>query len=125
MKILLSIKSQYVDKIASGEKRYEFRKVNFRRKDISSIIVYSSGRQKKIVGEIKFKKVLHDTPEKIWKLTQYEAGLSWESFMDYYKGKDKAYAIVIEEFIPYNNAISLDEKYPGKRAPQSFLYIDE
>lgn len=47
MKILLSIKSQYVDKIASGEKRYEFRKVNFRRKDISSIIVYSSGRQKK------------------------------------------------------------------------------
>lgn len=48
MKILLSIKSQYVEKIASGEKRYEYRKVKFRCKDISSIIVYSSGIQKKL-----------------------------------------------------------------------------
>lgn len=125
MKILLSIKSQYVEKIASGEKRYEYRKVCFRCKDISSIIVYSSGLQKKIVGEIKFKKILQDTPENIWKLTKNEAGLSWESFMEYYKGKNQAYAIVIEEFIPYNKAIPIEEKYPGKKAPQSFLYIDE
>lgn len=45
--------------------------------------------------------------------------------MEYYKGKKQAYAIVIEEFIPYNKAISVEEKYPGKKAPQSFLYIDE
>lgn len=34
MKILLSIKPQYVEKIISGEKRYEFRKKEFKRRDI-------------------------------------------------------------------------------------------
>ena len=50
MKILLSIKPQFVEKIFSGEKKYEFRKTEFKRKNIDSIIVYSSGNIKKIVG---------------------------------------------------------------------------
>ena len=34
MKVLLSIKPEYVDKIFSGEKRYEYRKSMFKNKNI-------------------------------------------------------------------------------------------
>lgn len=34
MKVLLSIKPQYVEKIISGEKQYEFRKKNLREKTL-------------------------------------------------------------------------------------------
>lgn len=125
MKILLSIKPQFVEKIISGEKIYEFRKTEFKRKDINTIIVYSSGHVKKVVGEMRFKKVLCDTPTNIWKTTHIHSGLSFDSFMTYFEGRKKAYAIVIEKFIPYEEALSLDECFPGVKAPQSFRYLDE
>lgn len=125
MKILLSIKPQYVEKILSGEKMYEFRKQEFKRKDVDTIIVYSSGKVRKLVGEIKFKKILCDTPCSIWNITHSKAGMSEKSFMKYYMDKDKAYAIVIDSFLPYNESIGLEDKYPGIKAPQSYRYIDE
>lgn len=125
MKILLSVKPQYVEKIISGEKRYEFRKKEFKRRDIDKIVVYSSGNVKKLVGEIKFKRILSDTPYKIWQKTHAQSGMTEESFMRYYMNKDKAYAIVIDSFRPYKEPIDIIAKYPGVKAPQSYRYIDE
>lgn len=125
MKILLSIKPQYVEKIISGEKRYEFRKKEFKRRDIDTIVVYSSGKVKKLVGEIKFEKVLCDTPNNIWNLTHLHSGLSFDSFMAYFEGRHKAYAIVIDKFVPYTEMQSLGDRFPGVKAPQSFIYLDE
>lgn len=125
MKILLSIKPQYVEKIISGEKRYEFRKNEFKRRDIDTIVVYSSGNVKKLVGEIKFKRILSDTPYKIWQKTHAQSGMTEDSFMRYYMNKDKAYAIVIDSFRPYKEPIDIIAKYPGVKAPQSYRYIDE
>lgn len=125
MKILLSIKPQYVEKIISGEKRYEFRKKEFKRKDIDTIVVYSSGNVKKLVGEIKFKRILSDIPYLIWKKTHAQSGMTEESFMRYYMNKEKAYAIVIDTFLPYKEPVEIEAKYPGVKAPQSYRYIDE
>ena len=125
MKILLSIKPQYVEKIISGEKRYEFRKREFKRKDIDTIVVYSSGNVKKLIGEIKFKRILSDTPDLIWQKTHAQSGMSEESFMRYYMNKSKAYAIAIDSFCPYDEPMNLETKYPGVKAPQSYRYVDE
>lgn len=125
MKILLSIKPQYVEKIISGEKRYEFRKREFKRKDIDTIVVYSSGNVKKLVGEIHFKRILSDTPFQIWQKTHEQSGMSEESFMRYFMNKAKAYAIAIESFHPYNEPMDIESKYPGVKAPQSYRYVDE
>lgn len=125
MKILLSIKPQYVEKIISGEKRYEFRKKEFKRRDIDTIVVYSSGNVKKLVGEIKFKRILSDTPYLIWKKTHAQSGMTEQSFMRYYMNKDKAYAIAIDSFHPYEEPMDIETKYPGVKAPQSYRYINE
>ena len=42
MKILMSIKPQFVEKIRRGEKKYEFRRVLPRCQEIDTIIVYAS-----------------------------------------------------------------------------------
>lgn len=125
MKVLLSIKPQYVEKIISGEKRYEFRKKEFKRKDINTIVVYSSGNVRKLVGEITFTSILCDTPSIIWQKTQAKSGMTEDCFMQYYMNKDKAYAIAIDSFRPYKEPIDIIAKYPGVKAPQSYRYIDE
>lgn len=125
MKILLSIKPQYVDKIVSGEKKYEFRKTIFKREQVDTIVVYSSGKVGKLIGEIKFKTILSDTPLNIWNKTKKEAGLSKEDFFDYFMNKNIAYAVKIESFKPYSRAVSIQEKYPGVNPPQSFVYVEK
>lgn len=125
MKILLSIKPQYVDKIVSGEKKYEFRKTIFKRKQVDTIVVYSSGKVGKLIGEIKFTTILCDTPLNIWNITKEKAGLSKGDFFDYFRNKEIAHAIKIESFEPYSHAISIQEKYPGINPPQSFVYVEK
>lgn len=125
MKILLSIKPQYVDKIVSGEKKYEFRKTIFKQKQVDTIVVYSSGKVGKLIGEIKFTTILSDTPLNIWNITKEKAGLSKGDFFDYFRNKEIAHAIKIESFEPYSHAISIQEKYPGINPPQSFVYVEK
>jgi type I restriction enzyme S subunit len=51
MKVLLSIKPQYVDEIVKGNKKYEFRKKIFKKKDeVQEIYIYSTSPVKKIIG---------------------------------------------------------------------------
>lgn len=51
MKVLLSIKPSYVDKIRTGRKKFEFRKIIFKNVP-DSIIVYETMPVGKVVGEI-------------------------------------------------------------------------
>ena len=40
MKVLLSIKPEFADKIFNGTKKYEFRKSIFKNKDVDTVVVY-------------------------------------------------------------------------------------
>ena len=51
MKILLSIKPEFVEEIFSGRKKFEYRKAIFTNKKVTSVIVYSTMPVGKIVGE--------------------------------------------------------------------------
>lgn len=61
MNALLSIKPEFVEKIFSGEKRFEFRKSAFRQ-DISCVIVYATAPVCRIVGEFEVEDVLQASP---------------------------------------------------------------
>lgn len=52
MKILISIKPQFVDKIRRGEKKFEFRRVLPKHQEVDTIIVYASKPVGKVVGEM-------------------------------------------------------------------------
>ena len=52
MNVILSIKPEFVEKIFSGEKQYEYRKVLFKQK-VDTVYIYASRPISKIVGEFK------------------------------------------------------------------------
>ena len=120
--IILSIHPCYIEKIFSGEKLYEFRKII--PSDIQNIVVYATSPIKKIVAVIEVDKVLTGTPESIWKQTCEHSGVTKEFFMSYFRGKEKANAIKIKRFIKLKEPKPLS--FVGiKYAPQSFVYIPD
>ncbi len=123
MKILLSIKPNFVAEILKGEKTFEFRKTLYKRRDLKRIVVYSSSPVCRIVGELEVDEILCDTPDKIWNKTKTAAGISKTYFDKYFEGKNTAYAIKIKSFEPYPTPVQLDKKYPGVVPPQSFCYV--
>ena len=69
MNVILSIKPEFVEKIFSGEKQYEYRKILFKQK-VDTVYIYASHPISKIVGEFKIDEILCDTPGNIWKETR-------------------------------------------------------
>lgn len=122
MPVLLSIKPEFVAKIFSNEKQYEFRKVIFKNKQVKDVVIYASSPVSKVVGEFTIAKIIEDTPDKVWKLTKDKAGITKSYFDDYFKGKQVAYAIKIKQATQYDKPIDLQD-LGVKRAPQSFMYL--
>lgn len=122
MKILLSIKPEYVQEIFDGKKYYEFRKTIFKNKEVDTVLVYSTSPVKMIVGEFKIKSIVKDNPKKLWELSPNNTGISKEKFLNYFKNKDIGYAIEIGKYIKYKKPKELME-LGIKVAPQSFIYI--
>lgn len=122
MPVLLSIKPEFVTKIFSNEKQYEFRKVIFKNKQVKDVVIYASSPVSKVVGEFKIDKIIEDTPDKVWKLTKDKAGITKSYFDNYFKGKQVAYAIKIKQATQYDKPIDLQD-LGIKRAPQSFMYL--
>ena len=122
MNVILSIKPEFVEKIFSGEKQYEYRKILFKQK-VDTVYIYASRPICKIVGEFKIDEILCDTPENIWKLTKRQSGVTKKFFDLYYKGKDKAVALKIKECKEYEVWVNPETLVPNFKVPQSFIYI--
>lgn len=120
-KILLSINPEYVQKIFDGTKKYEYRKVKCKR-EVDKIIIYETSPVMKIVGEASVKKVLEDTPEKMWQKTKEFSGTSPEFFLKYYSGCQNAIAYELKDIKKYDEPQDLID-YGLTTAPQSFIYI--
>jgi hypothetical protein len=123
MKILMAIKTEYADKILNGTKLYELRKKPFN-ENVDTIIIYSSGKVKKVVGEFKIDKIIKDSPDNIWNLGEEVLGIDKKSFYEYFKHSEYAYAIKIKDVIKYDTPKDLKD-FGINKAPQSFCYIKE
>lgn len=123
MKVLLSIKPEYANKIFSGEKKFEFRKKAFRNIEVNTIVVYSTMPVGRIIGEFTIKKIHQDSPETIWNRTKLFSGIEESFFNKYYRGKDLAVAIEIDKSFLYEESINPKEEYENFTAPQSFMYL--
>ena len=108
----------------NGEKKYEFRKRIFKRKNVEQIFVYSTSPVSKIVGIITIKRILEGSTDEIWEKCSLYSGMSKEEYFCYFEGKEKAFAIEIgklEVFAEPVDPYTLDSFVP----PQSFCYVDK
>ena len=124
MRVLLSIKPEYVSKILSGEKRFEFRKVGFSNPAVRTVVIYATKPVGKVVAEFEVTDIYQDSPSEIWQRTKAYAGVKKEFFDMYYAGRTSAVAIGVGRVVVYERPIDLKEFGGPKSPPQSFCYID-
>ena len=120
-KILMSINLIHVEKILTGQKKYEYRKTKCKR-TIDTIVIYATYPIMKVVGEVAVKEVIEDIPSYVWNKTKNESGIKHYFFNDYFKGRNKAVAYHLGKTLKYKSPKELIE-YGVKAAPQSFVYI--
>lgn len=124
MKVILSIKPYYAEKILTGEKTYELRKSIFREPNIKTVIIYASSPISRIIGEFEVDGIIHEEVRTLWKKTRDFAAVEKSFFDEYFADRDKGYAIKIKNIKRYNQTYNIKEKY-GITAPQSFSYVDK
>ena len=122
MKVLLSIKPEFAKKIFDGTKKFEFRKMIFKNKNIDKIFVYVSSPVQRIIGEFDIESILKDSVNRIWEQTNYASGITEDIYRLYFTNKEIAYAIKIGNTFKYEHPKKLSE-FNINFAPQSFVYI--
>ncbi|EMH0546639.1 ASCH domain-containing protein [Enterobacter hormaechei] len=123
MKVLLSIKPEFAEKILNGTKRFEFRKGIFKNQEISTVVIYATMPLGKVVGQFSIDYILSDEPEAIWKKTKDYAGISKKFFDSYYLGREKAYAIKVGDVERFENPMPISSLGQNIKPPQSYLYL--
>ena len=122
MKVLLSIKPEYAEKILSGEKKYEFRRTLFKNPSISKVIIYASSPIQKVIGEFDIDKLLSLGVDDLWNKTEKHSGIEKDFYYEYFEGKDVAHAIKVKRYKRYKKAQELSF-YDITHPPQSFMYL--
>jgi len=123
MRVLLSVKPEFAERIFEGTKKYEYRKTIFRRQDIDGVVVYASSPVKLVIGEFEIEEILHDDVATLWKKTEANAGISRGSFFEYFADKSHGYAIKIKTMRMYHVPLLLNHLMIST-PPQSFCYLN-
>ena len=95
-RMLLSIKPEYVNKIISGKKKYEFRKFHCR-PDVDTIVIYATTPVKRVIGEASILAIIEGCVEEVWKQTSPQGGISKTAYKEYYKNKFQVLAQQLSE----------------------------
>jgi len=124
MKVVLSIKPQYAEKIFDGSKKFEFRKAIFKNQDIKTIIVYASSPVQKVIGEFEIDRIYNEDLSKLWNRTKDNSGITEDYFYEYFVNRDSGFAIKIKNKKLYKKALDLKKDF-NLSPPQSFAYYAE
>lgn len=123
MKVLLSIKPEFAEKIFNGTKKYEFRRSIFKNPDIKTVVVYASSPVQKVIGEFEIDSIINDELKVLWERTKKYSGISEIFFFDYFKSKEMGFAIKIKEAKLYEKQLCLKSDF-NANPPQSFMYLE-
>ena len=122
MNLIISIHPQYAQSILDGSKRYEYRKMIPIRNDIDRVYIYATKPIQAIIGEFTLDGIISDTPQKVWDITARHGGITEAFFNDYFKSRNKAYALKVGDVIKYDVPIDPKEVITDFTPPQNFMY---
>jgi len=121
MKVLLSIKPEFAEKIFAGTKLFEFRRSIFK-KNVTTVVVYASFPTCKVIGEFKIGSIINDNIDRLWTKTKKYAGIDKDFFYSYFDNKSEGFAIQITKTKRYRKPLCIKEDF-NRLPPQSFTYI--
>lgn len=119
--MLLSIKPQYVEKIISGKKKFEFRKFHCR-EGIDTIIIYATAPTKQVIGEASLIDIIEGDVDYVWQETRGFGGILKKDYQSYYKKREVAVAYRLGDVTVYDEPKKLTD-LGLNYVPQSFAYL--
>lgn len=124
--ILMSIKTKYANQIFNGTKKYEYRRRSIGEKNLGKkIFVYSSEKERAIVGYIVANEIIEGTSNYVLEQTE---NINNQDIINYFKDSPKCYALKISEAVKFKKPIplvSIREKQEKFVIPQYYRYIYE
>jgi predicted transcriptional regulator len=123
MKVVLSIKPQFANKIFDGTKKFEFRKSIFKNQSVTSVLVYASSPVQKVIGEFEIEEIFNFDLKTLWDKTKEHSGITEDYFYEYFADKKHGFAIQIKNKKRFKIPKSLKEDY-NLTPPQSFAYFN-
>ena len=124
--ILMSIKTEYANQIFNGTKIFEYRKKSIGQNNLNKkVIIYSSEKEKAIIGYILIDKILEGNLKTILSEININNGIS---IINYFNNAKKCYAMHIKEYHRFKSPITLNEirKIDNNVViPQYYRYIKE
>ena len=121
MKVVLSIKPVFANKIFDGTKKFEFRKAIFKNEKVKTIIVYASSPVQQVIGEFEIEKIINHDLDKLWSLTHHSSGITEDYFYEYFANRKQGFAIKIKNIKKYKYPKCLRADF-NLVPPQSFAY---
>lgn len=121
MKVVLSIKPQFANKIFDGTKKFEFRKAIFKNQNVTSVLVYASSPVQKVIGEFEIEKIINLDLKELWDKTKEYSGITEDYFYQYFENREQGFAIQIKNKKRFENPKCLKTDY-NLTPPQSFAY---
>lgn len=126
--LLLSIRPQYAEKIFTGKKTVELRKVRPSVQEGDLVLVYVSSPVKALCGSFIVDRVVSKSPAKLWEQVRLSAGISKAEFEAYYEGRELGFGIFLKAATSVSEPISLTnlrKTWANFHPPQSYRYLSD
>jgi len=121
--LLISIHPEFVEKILSGKKVFEFRKT-LPSQLPTHLVIYATTPVQRIVAIAEVEGALSDSPSRIWEKSKKGAGISRAFFRQYFSGRKSASAFKIGKVVALRRPLALQKINPKLVAPQSYRKLD-
>jgi predicted transcriptional regulator len=105
-RVLLSVKPQFAEAILAGDKKFEFRRLLFKRDDVKTIVLYASSL------------------DELWETTCDGGGIERSYFDEYFEGRATGHALKVKRTRRYRSPLCLQKDFGISHPPQSFCYLE-
>ena len=123
--VLMSIKPIYAEMIKSGKKTVELRRVAPKVRAGDILVIYESSPVKRVTSYCEIESVIIAEPDGLWEMVRNEAGLTYDSFTDYFNGKLQAVGIKLGKPQMLKDSKVLSVVSEKLQAPQSYRYLTQ
>jgi len=123
---LLSVRPQFAERIYSGVKTLEIRKVAPLVSSGTVVLMYESGKQRKITGWFELGGITWHSPDDLWNDFGSQTGLEESEFVEYCRDHDKVAALKVVKSGKFNSPLGLSDLrqvIPNFMPPQNFRYL--
>lgn len=123
--LFIAVKPEYANKLISGKKDIELRKMKPNVQPGDYVIIYASAPVKAVVGFGKVKTIIMCSTQEMWNKHSERLGISEQSFFSYYMGYHKAVGIEFEmiKSITPIGLVELRNVDPNFQPPQIYRYV--